>query len=807
MFSSYIKTAFRNLARHGRHTLLNVTGLAVALAACIIVFLVIQYETGYDKHIKGYKQIYQLTVKNTNGDGEDFQSGLPFPAISYLRKDFSSYAFAQLMSNYGTQVTALKEDGAADPDKKFREESGVFYAEPELARMFELQFVAGSPDVLKEVYNVVLSETMARKYFGEPSTAMGRRIRFGNEPSSFQVAGVFRDMPANTDFPFSIVASYEGFRATNPDNNGWPLDDWGTNTSNHQVYVKLPDPAAAKAFAGQIFTYEKKYNQDNPNSTRNYLLHPLANVHFDERFSNNGDHITSRKSLYTLGFVGLLILLMAIINYVNLSTAVAVTRGKEVGVRKVMGGSTGQLKTQVFVETSLVVLFSVLLAVGLTYAALPFVKNFMVVQERLTVFNPGALLFLLQVTLVTILLSGFYPALVMGRFNPVEAIKNKINTSRVGSLSLRRVLVILQFAFSQIFIIATIIAISQMRYIQRMDLGFNKESVLLISLNSDSLVQSRMEIFRDALQSRADVKELSYSFDAPSSDNTWSSNFALDEMVDRDFNTNLKFADANYPKTYQLRMVAGKWYGPSDTTREYVINETLARKCGFANPGDAVGKLLRMGGGNPKPVVGVVADFKVSSLREELPPIVLAPRKRFYGVLGVRLNSQNLGRSRDEIKVAWDRIFPEYVYNTAFFDENIQNFYRQEERLSKMYRTYAILAILISCLGLYGLISFIVVQKMKEVGIRKVLGARLMDILFMFSREFTILVLVAFIIAAPVAWYMMHKWLQDFQYRITPGIGVFAAAMVISVVVAWITVGYKAIMAATVSPVKSLRSE
>ena len=807
MFNSYIKTAIRNLVRHGRHTLLNITGLAVALAACMVVFLVIQYEMSYDKHIGGYDQIYQINVKNINGDGEDFQSGLPFPAIDYLRKDFSRFSFAQLMTNYGTQVTALREDGTADPDKKFREESGVFYAEPELAKMFELSFVQGAADALKDVFSVVISETMASKYFGSPASAMGKRIRFGNEPSSFQVSGVFLDMPANTDFPFKIVASYEGFRATNKDNTDWPLDDWGANTSNHQVYVKIPDASAAKAFAGQILSYEKKYNKENTNSTRNYLLHPLANVHFDDRFSNNGDHITSKTSLYTLGFIGLLILLMAIINYVNLSTALAVTRGKEVGVRKVMGGSTGQLKAQVFVETALVVLVSVLLALGLTSLALPFVKEFMVVQEKLTIFNSGALLFLLLVTLLTIVLSGFYPALVMGRFSPVEAIKNKINTSKLGSISLRRVLVVLQFAFSQIFIIATIIAITQMRFIQRMDLGFNKESVLLISMNGDSLVQSRMDVFKDALRSRSDVRELSYSFDAPSSDNSWSTNFALDKMEDRDFNTNLKFADASYARTYQLRMVAGKWYGESDTIREFVINETLARKCGFANPGEAVGKLWRMGGGQPRPVVGVVADFKVSSLRQELPPMVLAPRKRFYGVLGVRLSSQNLGRSRDEIKTTWDRIFPEYVYNTAFFDENIRNFYRQEERLSRMYKTYAALAILISCLGLYGLISFIVVQKMKEVGIRKVLGARLGDILLMFSKEFTILVLIAFVIAAPAAWYMMHKWLQDFEFRITPGVGVFAAAILISVVVAWITVGYKALMAAKVSPVTSLRAE
>jgi ABC-type antimicrobial peptide transport system permease subunit len=445
---------------------------------------------------------------------------------------------------------------------------------------------------------------------------------------------------------------------------------------------------------------------------------------------------------------------------------------------------------------------SVILALALAALALPYVKNFMVVQEQLSLFNPGNLFFILCVFLLTVVLSGIYPALIMGRFNPVDAIKNKVNTSRLGSISLRRVLVVLQFAFSQIFIIATIISVSQMNFIRNSDLGFNKESILLVPLDPDN-----HEAFRNELLKRPDVKNVSFSYDAPSSGDSWETNFAFDQMEDRDFSVRLKFADHNYPDVYGLQMVAGKFYAQSDTVREYVVNETFLKKTGITDPQQAIGKMLRIGGGIPRPVVGVVRDFKVASLHENIPPLVMASRKKYYSMAGIRLNSRNLGKSRDEISQIWDRLFPAFVFDARFFDENIQEFYQREERLSSMYTVYAILAILISCLGLYGLISFMAVQKMKEVGVRKVLGAKLGNILYLFSKEFTILVLVAFVLAAPAAWYIMNSWLQDFAFRITPGAGVFLGAIGLSILIAWLTVGYKALQAARVNPVTSLRSE
>jgi putative ABC transport system permease protein len=799
MIKNNFKIAWRNVVRNRKHATLNILGLGVAMAACIIVFLVLQYETSYDKHLKGYKDIYQIVTKDKDADGEHFSGGVPFPVIKFLRQDYSQCQFAELMQNYGVQVTVMGAE-----NKKFREESGVFYGDADLLKLFELRFLAGNADVLKDVNSTSISKSLAEKYFGSWKEAVGKTIVIDNSGFPLQVAAVFEDEPANSDFPFQLVSSYEGFLIHD---KTWPFADWGSNTSIHQVFVKLPKGTDTKAIDKQLALFEKKYNTQNKESTREHFVHSLQNIHFDERFGSNGDHVTSKASLYTLAFIGLLIILMACINFINLSTALAVTRSKEVGIRKVMGSSKAQLSIQVLIETAAVVMVSAVIAIALAWVALPFVKNIMVVQHKLPLFNTGSVLFILATTIITIVLSGLYPAFIMGSFKPVEAIKNKINTSKVGSVSLRRVLVVMQFAFSQILIIATIIAVSQMNFIRSSDLGFNKDATLVVYLNTDSVSRSRHDAFKEALKSRSDVKEISFAFDPPSSDNSWNGNFAFDKMEDREFNMQMKQADYNYAGTYGLQLLAGRFLTQSDTVREFVLNESMLKKCGVKNPQDAVGKMFRIGGRKPMPVVGVVKDFKQASLRDEIQPLAIFSNKRWYQTAGIKLSSTNLGKSKDEIKTIWDKYFPEYVYNASFLDENINKFYETEQRLSSMYKVYAILAIFISCLGLYGLVSFMVVRKTKEVGIRKVLGASVQSILYLFSKEFTILITIAFILAAPVAWWMMNNWLKDYAYKISIGAGVFGVAIVCSLLVAWITVGYKAMRAATTNPVKSLRTE
>lgn len=800
----YFKTALSYLIRNRKHALLNISGLAAALAACIVIFLVIQFEFSYDKHLSNYKNIYQVVAKDKDADGEHYSIAMPFPAIKFLRKDFPQYRFGQLMHEYDVQVSA-KNSGGTINEKKIFEENGVFYGEPELMKMFDIKFMAGNADVLKDVSSAAISKSMAEKYFGQWQNAIGRRLNIDNSNYDFQVSAIFEDIPANSDFRFDIVASYAGFVSGIWGNRN--LEEWNNYNSNHQVYLLLPPNTDASGINNQLAFFEKKYNTANKSTARKDFLQPLANIHFDNRFENNGDHTVSKSSLLTLAFIGMLIILMACINFINLSTALAVTRSKEVGIRKVLGGSKLQLRWQILAETTMVVSIASSLAILLSRIALPYIKNIVVIQSKISLFNRGSVLFIVSIMVATILLSGLYPAFIMSNFKPIEAIKNKINSSKAGSISLRRILVVLQFTFSQMLIIATIIAISQMNFIKAADLGFNKDAVLTILTNSDSVNLSRRQAFKDALLARSDVKYVSNSFDAPSSDNSWANNFAFDKMEDRNFNVSLKFGDENYLNTYGIKLVAGSFYEASDTATSYIVNETLLKKVGIQNPQDAIGKMLRLTNGVPKPVIGVVKDFKLQSLRKEVPAVVLSPNKKNYSTIGIKLSSGNLLRSKQEIQTLWNKYFPEYVYNAPFLDEAINKFYLQEERLSMLYKVYAALAIFISCLGLYGLISFMVVQKTKEVGVRKVLGASVASIVYLFSKEFTLLIAIAFVIAAPVAWYLMNKWLQDFQYRISIGFGVFAIAIFVSIFIAWITVGYKAIKAATANPVKSLRTE
>jgi ABC-type antimicrobial peptide transport system permease subunit len=448
-----------------------------------------------------------------------------------------------------------------------------------------------------------------------------------------------------------------------------------------------------------------------------------------------------------------------------------------------------------------------LLALGISKLALPYIKNITSVQEVLSLFTWENIVFLISVSLVITFFSGFYPSLILSGFKPALALKNRITSATVGGISLRRGLVILQFAISQVLIIGTIIAISQMNYVRHADLGFNKDALYVLDGNTDSVSLSRHQSFKAELLGLPGVENVSFTSDVPSSDNNWGTNFSFDHKKDENFTLFLKFGDENYLKTFGLKLVAGRNYDKSDTIKEALANETLIKKLGIQNPNDAIGKDIGLGGNTFIKLVGIVKDFKTNSLREAIKPILIAQSRKFYERTVVKMHSSNILATHNAIEASWNKFYPEYAVRGSFVDEDIAEFYKQEEQLSLLYKIFAGLAIFISCLGLYGLVSFMAVQRVKEVGIRKVLGASIANIVYLFSREFIILIAIAFMIASPVAWYMMNSWLNNFAYKINIGIGVFGLAVIISIVIALITVGYKAVKAAIANPVKSLRAE
>jgi len=807
MLKNYFKIAWRNLLRHKGYSVINVAGLAVGIAASLLLFIIVRYELSYDKFQENYSRIYRIVTSDKYSDGLSYNPGVPVPLLETMRAQFPEIKTAGLNAAFGTQVMVLGDNKNDDGNnKKFIEDAGMFFTDPQFMDIFHYNFLLGNASVLKEPNNIILSKKLAEKYFTDWQSAVGKLIKLDNT-IILKVAAIIDNPPANTDFPMQGVISFETLKKYPESYHYHP--EWGSTSSSFQVYSLIPKNASIVSFNNLLKKFCDKQYKDDLHSKRLHFFQPLSEVHSDTRFENFGDHVTSKSTITTLILIGVLIIVMACINFINLSTAQAVSRSKEVGVRKVLGGNRFQLFWQMMGETALIVLFSLGLALLFAKLALPYIKHIASVQESLSLITPGNTIFLLSIALLITFLSGFYPSLILSGFKPAMALKNKINSASVGGISLRRGLVILQFAISQILIIGTIIAISQMNFVRNADLGFNKEAVYVLQGNKDSASTARLPAFKQDLLKLPDVRSVSFSTDVPSSDNNWGTNFSFDHGKDQDFTLFLKFCDEDYLKTFGLQLVAGRNYNyeKGDTMREALVNETLIKKLGIQNPANAIGKDIRIGGNSWIKIVGVIKDFKTNSLRETIKPTLIAAKRKFYGTTAIKIHTANLAATHAAIEASWNKFYPEYAMNGGFLDESIAQFYRQEEQLSLLYKIFAGLAIFISCLGLYGLVSFMAVQRVKEVGIRKVLGASIGNIIYLFSKEFTILIGVAFIIAVPVAWYMMSNWLNNFAYRININIGVFLLAVVISIIIALITVGYKAIKAAVANPVKSLRSE
>ncbi|MEO3408464.1 ABC transporter permease [Mucilaginibacter sp. CAU 1740] len=806
MLKNYFKIAWRNIIRHKGYSAINIAGLTVGIAACLLIFVIIQFELSFNTYNPNFKNIYRVTTQGKSEAETTTNPGVAVPATEALRLDFPQAKVAALNSSYGSQVTVPEVAGSNTGDKKFTEGIGVLFIQPQFFDIFSYRWLSGGASALANPDMVVIDKTTATKYFGDWNNAMGKTLRMDNV-LTLKVAGVVEDAPSNSDFPFKVMVSFVTWKL-HPKDYSY-TEDWHSTSSSHEIFMLFPPSMSKANIESQLKAFSAKHFKKENNSETTLIAQPLGDMHFDKVIGNPlGDHSTSMATLRTLSFIGLLIIIMASINFINLSTAQSVGRSKEVGIRKVLGSTRPQLILQVIGETTIIVIISALIAIGIAKLAIPQLKNIANVPENINLFSTGSVLFLLASTVAIILLSGVYPALVVSGFKPVLALKNKITAASIGGIPLRRALVIAQFAISQLLIIGTIVAVNQMDFVNNADLGFSKNALLIIPGYTDSVSLGKMESFKYQLLQNKNVKAVSFSSDVPSSENNWGTNFYFNNSnKDIGFATFMKFGDADYFKTYGLQFAAGKGYDVSDTVKQYVVNETFIHKLGIQNPEQAIGKMVKLGGGKWKPIVGVVKDFKTNSLRETIKPLVIAPAKGYEGQLGIKIETANLSKTVAELQKLWANTYPEYAYNGYFLDERIAQFYEQENKMALVYKVFAGIAIFISCLGLYGLVSFMAVQRTKEVGVRKVLGASVTSIVFLFSKEFMVLIGISFIVAMPTAWYIMNGWLQTFVYRISMSAWIFVLAIVSSLLIAWITVGYKAVKAALANPVKSLRSE
>jgi putative ABC transport system permease protein len=803
MFRNYFKTAVRNLLRNKSYAAINIVGLAVGIAACLLIFLVVQFELSFDNFHPNKEKVYRVVSEFNSADGVDYSSGVPFPVGPQLRIDYPQLKKVARILGSGSDQITIEEQGK-EP-KKFLERGSVFFAEPEIFEIFHFPLLAGEVNSLKEPNTALLTQAAAERYFGDWKTAIGKTVKYEND-EVFKVTGILQNVPANSDFPFGVVASYATTKKLNYGSNA---DDWVSTFSQAYCFVVLPDNLSPAQFNKNLQEFVKKHKPAEYQKDA-LILQPVSEMHFDDRFGNYNRRTFGKDLITALTLIGAFLLIIACVNFVNLATAQAVNRSREVGVRKVLGSNRLQLAVQFISETAVITLFAVLAALLIAVLALPMLNQLLRLQLSMNMLsNPIIVLFLVFTTLAVILLSGFYPAMVLSGFNPITALKSKITPRMVGGISLRRGLVVLQFAIAQVLIMGMIIVVSQMNYFRNASLGFDKEAILNVTVPNDSVSNTKIDALRNKLAQYPGIKKITFSYASPSDNGNWSSDFKFDHSTkSTDFEASMKWADTAYFKTYNLQFIAGRPYFPSDTVREFVVNETLVKKLGIKNPQDILGKELEFWDGDKKGlVVGVLKDFHVNSLRDPIQAVVMSTWKGLYQQLGLKIDATNTKQTLAFIEKTWNDTYPEYVYSQTFLDEKINNFYRQENQLSQLYKIFAAIAIFISCLGLYGLVSFMAVQRTKEVGIRKVLGASVGKIVFLFSKEFTLLIGIAFLIAGPVAYFVMHGWLQNFTFRIKLGAGIFIVAILLSVLIAWLTVGYKAVKAALANPVKSLRTE
>jgi ABC-type antimicrobial peptide transport system permease subunit len=798
MFKNQLKLAWRNLRKNKSYTLINILGLSSGIACAILIFTLVSYQLSFDRFHPDAGRVYRV-VTIFHQESTEYQSGVPQPLGKAFLNDYSYAEAAARVCVYNSALISLPYEKEV---KKFEEDDGVAYADPGFFDIFRFPLLKGaSSPVLTEPNTALITQQLATKYFGSEQP-VGKTIRYNNK-WDFRITGVLQNIPNNTDRRQEIYLSYVNLK----DQDAKLASDssWGQVRSGMNFFIRLKPGIPPALVDGQFHALIKKYDPDDLTSTT-FQLEPLTDIHFNTDF----DGSVSRSFLWAFSLIGAFLIITACVNFINLATARALNRAKEVGIRKVMGSLRGQLFWQFIFETALLVLFAFLLACALAALVLPAMNQLLRTRMTITAFtDPATLVFLLLLVIGVIFLAGSYPALILSNFRPIVALKGKLSQRHIGGFPLRRILVVTQFTISQMLIIGVIVIAGQMHYSETTDLGFKKDGIVLLPVPQPDPV--KMATLSARLAAVPGTEKITLCSAAPASSSNNHSSFTYDNRPKEEpWDANMKYADAQYVPAYGLALVAGRNIFANDTNREVLVNEAFLRSIHLRNPSDVLGKQLTLNTGNLqwKPsIVGVVKDFHNYSMHAKIDPVVISPRPEMYRYCSVRVGIGELRPALAAYEKIWNETYPEYVYSAQFLDERIARFYRQDTTTLRLVGIFSAIAILISCLGLYGLVSFMALQKTKEIGVRKVLGAGIESILWLFGKEFSRLLLIAFLIAAPVAGLVMAHWLQSFEYRIALSWTIFALAIGSTFAIAMLTVAWRSVRAALANPVKSLRSE
>jgi putative ABC transport system permease protein len=806
MFKNYLKVALRNLWKNKSFSAINIFGLAVGLATCLLIVLYVADEVSYDRYNEKSDRIYRINSDIKFGGGDLHLAVASDPMGATLKKDYPQVEeFTRVYTSSGSKL--IKKG------TEFIREQNVANVDSTFFNVFTLPAIEGdTKTALNEPNTVVVTESAAKKYFGT-ANALGKILEADKTP--YKVTAVIKDIPGNSHFHFDFLFSMD-----NVDYG------WGNYLSNNfQTYIVLKKGTDYKAFQKNFRTIIVKYvvpqakefmqinsidEFEKAGNKLEYSLMPLTDIHLrSDRFpelSTNGNI----QYVYIFSAVALFVLLIACINFMNLSTARSANRAKEVGIRKVLGTERKTLITQFLVESTLTVIIALVLAIAIAAIVLPLFNDMAAKTLSIKELSGGRILpFLVLLPFVVGLLAGSYPALFLSRFNPITVLKGPASTGFKKS-NLRNALVVFQFAISIMLIIGTIIVYRQLNFIQTKNLGFNKEQVLII--NGTWSLGKNAEAFKNDVLGFQGVKSGTLSGFLPVSSSARNDNsFSTNAVMDAGNGVNMQHwvIDYDYIHTMGMQIVQGRNFSPQfgGDSSATIINETAAKLLGYDNP---IGKRLYGSDDHNKPIyytiVGVVKNFNYESLRQTIGPLCMMLGSSTM-LTSFKVATTDIKSLVKQIETKWKAMAPGMPFSYRFMDESFDDMYRGEQRVGEVAITFAMLTILIACLGLFGLVTYAAEQRIKEIGIRKVLGATIADIVTMLSKDFLKLVAVASVIAFPVAWWSMNKWLQDFAYRVNIGWWIFLVAAAAALLIALITISFQAIKAALASPVKNLRTE
>ncbi len=813
MFRNYLTVAFRHFRRNKTFSFINVLGLAIGISASVVIFLIAGYELGFENFVKDKDRIYRVVLDAKFNGNEGHSASVPAPLNSAVPAEMTGIEMVVPMMQFQGDASAkVTITGPSGKEQVYKKQDHVIFTNNEYFTLLGHEWLAGSRQAaLNDPFKVVLAQSRAALYFPglKADDIIGRQISYNN--ITVTVSGIVKDLEQQTAFTSQEFISYPTIAKTNLQNQ-FMMNTWTDWMAYSQLYVKLSKGNSPEKTETELNTLFRKYHKDADKDGANYIrlhLQPLEDIHFNGQYAGFGLRIANKKTLYGLFAIAAFLLLLGCINFINLTTAQASARAKEIGIRKTMGGSKKNLVSQFLSETFIISLFATLLSITLVPLLLRVFADFIPAGLSFDLRRqPEMILFLAGITVLVTFLSGFYPALVLSGYRPALVLKNQVFTGNASSRSawVRKTLTVGQFVIAQFFIIATVMVSRQINYSLQADLGFNKESVIYFDTPRDS-VEAHGKQLLYSIKSLPGVEAASTGFLAPADAGVAFTNLSYHNGKEElKPTTQIRWGDTAFLQVYGITLLAGRNVLPSDTIREFLVNEKFAQELGFQQAEDILNKPL-LWNGKLVPVVGVMKDFHDQSMKSAISPLVFAGSKGATFHIKLTPQSTQWKTTLAGIGDAFKKLYPGEEFNYRFIDDTVAGFYKTEQHTASLLRWATGLSVIISCLGLFGLVIYTTNTRKKEIGIRKILGATVANIFGIISRDFMQLVLAAFLIAVPVAWWATHEWLQGFAYRTDMSWWIFAGCGLFMLMLALITLSLQTIKAAMENPVKNLRTE